>query len=1555
MPLLIERQQYSKLCRDLLVVRKAAATGDPHAQTSCEEIEELLTEHLNEIQRKAASFEALDAEPEDFEAVVTKVMRLQDLQRDSVFAKALDAIQAILKNEYDRIVEELRMCSGRLDLLAVRLRLVALRQFAKADPTLYRNGYRSAAKECHENLARAMVEQLRNQLQVPNLEHLETKAPPEPGAAQQPAAIPTSTQDMENHLPGQKINAVLSAFRQLSQWMSEVAPGGPNSVWTGFDLEGTKQALLGLLYHTTEQLRKAALVCRQTPGPGAHGTLAAIVNMLEKLANCEAMPDELKLRLQKVYESENGMLATIAQLQQGENIETLLSNTDWDALYYENTDQYRSKGEDLMSRLTTEVNKIVSLDGFDNRTIDRILTCWAQLLKAKPAFVRANLFQDRLGELDATMRQMCLDRLHRQLCHLSSSGEKLFALSEVKNLQNILERFGDNETLKVETKEALCRAIKLSQTLDQYQHELQVKMEALAKVSVFQRNMASEASRGMETVAAAAAVEGNKSAAHECLQNFVNQLRQAVEAVCQEMQPRSMMDTSYVKALVLLVNLAQLEAQCVTPPSTAWKSKFLGVKQELEQAITKARAGLVDVLQRSYNDGDHETFNTSLAVAEEVDKMFQEFRDHAALAAFSTPLVNTVMKLIKERLLALQPGAKWRKGEPVEPLVDAAINTMQTVRFISSKAVQGTALECVETALQPVFSDTEATALLGQLLHAADGNIGSELLQALKGFTEVQLRMRNQATDKMTLEHALKDLEQEHQQARLSKPLDLVVIGTMMREFDKNYKRLLDLYVLNIVPQDPTRLVRETLNSSRKLRGRDYADVRQDAPRLLAHIFCLWTHMAVPRQETTSVPDYQSLLRPHRVQILGILRLLSLDCRQDWLDRLSSLVFKGSTVPYGHVAQLRTGEGKSVLLGGLAAFLALLGHSVDVICYSAYLSNRDWLAFKDLFERLGIADKVQYLTIDGLMGQNTGHVRQQVTDLLTNADRRAGATSAADSTPTTKRVLLFDEVDVLLRPSFFGDTYNPAVYIDTEKGDAAELLKFVYEKRPGNIAEVKAQPSYQALLKLVGRDAQQLLDDEVHQMLKDIGKLATHDYVVHEEIEALPGSKVRPVKKIGYIEHDTVTCSKSFGYLTAFAWLKELANGTLELDTARSHLKLIARCGLMAYAYLPTYYAAILGVTGTLDSLTESESTLLKEACGIKDFTFLPSVYGVSQLDFKPNSTDVSLANSMDDFYQAIVKTAGEAQATGRPTIIYFRDLQELERFESSTYGQQFVIKMGAGLLHLTEKTLASQKEHIIRRAMDRGNVLLSVRKLGRGIDFKCDDRQVNEAGGVLVLQAFFSDATTEEVQIRGRTARQGHRGGYRLILPKNQLQETYDLTDEELVEMQESSLYRGLCSRREQKIAEFVGELRSLAAKAKRATQITLHFWKELQMSPSLTSRKSLLEKLRRMRSATGTVAVDLVIVMDCTSSMGPWIEQAKNHSQSMVSSIIKRCDENLGARCDLRVGFVAYRDFDCMKRGLLYDAASLTDDIEQVKAKIAKQQAMGGGDIPEDPVGGV
>lgn len=50
--------------------------------------------------------------------------------------------------------------------------------------------------------------------------------------------------------------------------------------------------------------------------------------------------------------------------------------------------------------------------------------------------------------------------------------------------------------------------------------------------------------------------------------------------------------------------------------------------------------------------------------------------------------------------------------------------------------------------------------------------------------------------------------------------------------------------------------------------------------------------------------------------------------------------------------QIKTGEGKSVILASMSILLALMGHKVDCVCYSSYLSQRDYEDFEPIFREL---------------------------------------------------------------------------------------------------------------------------------------------------------------------------------------------------------------------------------------------------------------------------------------------------------------------------------------------------------------------------------------------------------------------------------------------------------------------------------------------------------------------------------------------------------------------------------------------------------------------------
>lgn len=97
-----------------------------------------------------------------------------------------------------------------------------------------------------------------------------------------------------------------------------------------------------------------------------------------------------------------------------------------------------------------------------------------------------------------------------------------------------------------------------------------------------------------------------------------------------------------------------------------------------------------------------------------------------------------------------------------------------------------------------------------------------------------------------------------------------------------------------------------------------------------------------------------------------------------------------------------------------------------------------------------------------------------------------------------------------------------------------------------------------------------------------------------------------------------------------------------------------------------------------------------------------------------------------------------------------------------------------------------------------------------------------------------------------------------------------------------------------------------------------------------------------------TNSINVDVVLVLDCTASMVPWIRIAKDQLLNIFADVKKDYPTS-----DIRVGFVGYRDI--CDQPSEFEIVELTHDHESVVEKLSTTQAFGGGDICEDVAGAI
>ena len=124
------------------------------------------------------------------------------------------------------------------------------------------------------------------------------------------------------------------------------------------------------------------------------------------------------------------------------------------------------------------------------------------------------------------------------------------------------------------------------------------------------------------------------------------------------------------------------------------------------------------------------------------------------------------------------------------------------------------------------------------------------------------------------------------------------------------------------------------------------------------------------------------------------------------------------------MAEVGTGEGKSIVLAIASAYLAIVGFNIRCACYSQYLSDRDQEKFQFLFEYLNISDKIVYSTFNSICEEilNVGKqdFKEQVAKMILHKPEGFfnklfsffGGVDFKKDSSDSPTILLIDEADV---------------------------------------------------------------------------------------------------------------------------------------------------------------------------------------------------------------------------------------------------------------------------------------------------------------------------------------------------------------------------------------------------------------------------------------------------------------------------------------------------------------------------------------------------------------
>ncbi|GAM16947.1 hypothetical protein SAMD00019534_001220 [Acytostelium subglobosum LB1] len=669
---------------------------------------------------------------------------------------------------------------------------------------------------------------------------------------------------------------------------------------------------------------------------------------------------------------------------------------------------------------------------------------------------------------------------------------------------------------------------------------------------------------------------------------------------------------------------------------------------------------------------------------------------------------------------------------------------LREIKILSDEAPYGSIKEIVDESIHAIIlhhkknHGHDSINYIGLALTRL-GRLGKEIVDESPHFKSLKNAMWNKKTSTLSLDDTLADFE--------GTDINKHLLKTSYQSFERLYNRLTEegLRSDQSIEVEVSKIIQNAKVIASSISPNMRVENGGKFIKLLAHIFAVWT-LAKSGARFMEAGDVNELLKPHTIQVLSIIRLLGIDNEKGWFTSTVNS-FIGMSSPFiNHLIEIKTGEGKSVTLAILSLLIALLGFDVKCVSYSSYLSNRDYNDFMDVFVLFGCQDNISYSTIGQLcevLIKENGDVRDLTESFIKNK-----LVKQSPKPSPSPRILLVDEVDIFFGDSFIGHTYNPSITLKSPAITA--LFRYIYKNRASiTLAALVKQPEYTKVVgEFLGHGP--IITYSIKQMIECVSLFNHPAYEVD-----------RVNQRIGYRKHDEISYITEYTHRTMFAYLAENEKNVITDKTIDKTIGMSVVCGHFSYSKIPGKFANILGVTGTLKSLSQPVKNII-EGFNIKKSTYTPSIFGKTQLHHK-EIADVIMEDTVVLWHRKIQDSILAVIKADRAAIVFFENEQLLTAFQQSEYCKGF-----DNMAILVEGS--DKKDNIIKKAATAGRVTLATSSFGRGVDYYVRDDKVIEAGGVHVVQTFLSEDITEEIQIKGRAARQGQNGSYQLIMCKSHL-----------------------------------------------------------------------------------------------------------------------------------------------------------------------------------------
>ena len=471
----------------------------------------------------------------------------------------------------------------------------------------------------------------------------------------------------------------------------------------------------------------------------------------------------------------------------------------------------------------------------------------------------------------------------------------------------------------------------------------------------------------------------------------------------------------------------------------------------------------------------------------------------------------------------------------------------------------------------------------------------------------------------------------------------------------------------------------------------------------------------------------------------------------------------GIILHQGRIAEMKTGEGKT-LVSTLPAYLnALEGKGVHIVTVNDYLAHRDAEWMGKVHEALG-------LTVGVVLNGNTNDERRAAyaCDITYVTNNELGFDYLRDNMVIYKEQLvqrslhyaIIDEVDSVLI-----DEARTPLIISGQSGKSTKLYE-VCDVLAKSMKRGEASGEFSKMNAIMGEEITETGDFIVNEKDKIVNLTAdgvkrVEQYfhidnltdpenleIQHNIILALRANYLMFRDQDYVVKDDQVLIVDEFtGRIMPG---RRYSDGLHQAIEAKEHVKVKRESKTLANITFQNFfnkYDKKAGMTGT--ALTEEKE--FREIYGM-DVIEIPTNRPVIRKDL-----DDAVYKTKREKFHAVIEAIKEAHAKGQPVLVGTITI------ETSEYLSGLLRKQGIPHEVLNAKFHEREAE-IVALAGQHGAVTIATNMAGRGTDIKLDD-EARAAGGLKIIGTERHEARRIDNQLRGRSGRQGDPGESRFYI----------------------------------------------------------------------------------------------------------------------------------------------------------------------------------------------